>query len=283
MKTKLDKYLGTGSIYILMMIIAGLMAFPFLWIISSSLKDALEIRQFPPSVFPKLIHWENYTRVLSDTVFWGYSRNTLILIIGNTLGTVISSSLVAYPLARMDFKGKNIIFALIIATMMVPTITLIIPQYLMFSKFGWLDSLLPMIIPAFFAYPYNVFLFRQFFRGIPKSLDEAAYIDGCNRFQVYVKILVPLSKSIFITIAVLSSIFWWNELLQPLIYVNSDTWKTLTIGTLTRYRYFNGNLNIVSWNILMSVSTILIIPPMLLYLFASRYLVEGIKTSGTKG
>lgn len=283
MKTKLDKYFGNGSIYLLMMIIAGLMAFPFLWIISSSLKDALEIRQFPPSVFPKLIRWENYTRVLTDSVFWGYSRNTLILIIGNTLGTVISSSLVAYPLARMDFKGKNFIFALIIATMMVPTITLIIPQYLMFSKFGWLDSLLPMIIPAFFAYPYNVFLFRQFFRGIPKSLDEAAYIDGCNRFQVYVKILVPLSKSIFITIAVLSSIFWWNELLQPLIYVNSDTWKTLTIGTLTRYRYFNGNLNIVSWNILMSVSTILIIPPMLLYLFASRYLVEGIKTSGTKG
>jgi multiple sugar transport system permease protein len=281
MKTKKIQ-LNSSIQYLLMIVVALIMVFPFFWILSSSLKDALEIRQFPPSFLPKTFQWENYLRVLSDSVFWGYSRNTLILILGNTVGTLISSSLVAYPLARMEFKGKNFIFSLIIATMMVPTITLIIPQYLMFSKIGWLDTLLPMIVPACFAYPYNVFLFRQFFRGIPKSMDEAAAIDGCNKFQVYSKILIPLSKSVFVTIAVLSAVFWWNELLQPLIYVNSDTWKTLTIGTMTRYRYFNGNLNIVSWNILMAVSTILIIPPMLLYLLASKSLVEGIKTSGMK-
>lgn len=269
--------------YVIMSIIGVIMIFPILWIISSSLKTMLEISQFPPKLIPSVPQWSNYKVILSDPYLYVYLRNTLILIVGNTVGTVFSSALVAYPLARMDFKGKNLIFGIIIATMMVPTTTLIIPQYLLFSKFGWLDSLLPMIIPSFFAYPYNVFLFRQFFKTIPKSIDEAAYIDGCSKFTIFTKMLVPLSKPIFVTIGVLSSIFWWNELLQPLVYVNSDIVKPLTIGTMTRYRYFTGNAQLVSWDKLMVVTTLMIIPPMILYLLASKQLTEGIKTSGMKG
>jgi len=269
--------------YIVMSIIAVIMFFPIIWIVSSSLKTMLEISQFPPKIFPSIPQWENYKVILSDPYLYVYLRNTLILIVGNTVGTVFSSALVAYPLARMDFKGKNLVFGIIIATMMVPTTTLIIPQYLLFSKFGWLDSLLPMIIPSFFAYPYNVFLFRQFFKTIPKSIDEAAYIDGCSKFTIFTKMLVPLSKPIFVTIGVLSSIFWWNELLQPLVYVNSDAVKPLTIGTMTRYKFFTGNAQLVTWDKLMVVTTLMIIPPMILYLCASKQLTEGIKTSGMKG
>lgn len=269
--------------YIVMILIALIMFFPFVWIFSGSLKDVFEISKFPPRIIPEVVHWENYTKVLKDPVMWGYLRNTLLLIVGNTLGTVISSSLVAYPLARLEFKGKNFIFTVIIATMMVPGITLIIPQYLMFNSFGWLDTLLPMIVPSFFGYPYNVFLFRQFFRSIPKSLDESAYIDGCGKLGTYFRILLPLSKPVFATIGVLSAVFWWNELSQPLIYINSDTWKPLTIGLMTRYKFFSGNVNIVSWNSLMAVSMLMIIPPVLLYVFGSKQLTEGIKTSGLKG
>jgi ABC-type sugar transport system, permease component len=243
----------------------------------------LEISQFPPRIFPSSPQWSNYKVILSDPYLYVYLKNTIILIVGNTVGTVFSSALVAYPLARMEFKGKNLIFGIIIATMMVPATTLIIPQYILFSKLDWLDTLNPMIIPSFFAFPYNVFLFRQFFKTIPKSIDEAAYIDGCSKFTIFTKMLVPLSKPIFVTIGVLSSIFWWNELLQPLVYVNSDAVKPLTIGTMTRYKFFTGNAQLVSWDKLMVVTTLMIIPPMIMYLLASKQLTEGIKTSGTKG
>lgn len=203
--------------------------------------------------------------------------------IGTTAGTLLSSSLVAYPLARMDFRGKNIIFTVIIMTMMIPNIALIIPQYIMFGKIGWLDSLLPMIVPAFFAYPYNVFLFRQYFRSIPKELDESATIDGCNKVQIFFKVLAPLSKPTYATIGVLSCVFWWNELTQPVFYINSDQWRTLTIALMTSYMYTSGNAFVINWPSIMAVSTLMIIPPMLLYIFGNKFLVGGIKTTGLKG
>ena len=203
--------------------------------------------------------------------------------VGTTVGTLLSSSIVAYPLARMEFKGRNIIFAIIVATMMIPNIALIIPQYIMFGKIGWLDSLLPMIIPAFFAYPYNVFLFRQYFRSIPKELDESATIDGCTKAQIFFKVLAPLSKPTYATIAVLSCVFWWNELTQPVFYINSDEWRTLTIALMSSYMYTTNNAFLINWPSIMAVSTLMIIPPMILYLFGNRFLVGGIKTTGLKG
>ncbi len=268
---------------IVMLFIAMITIFPFLWIFSSSLKTNLEISQFPPTLLPKDPQWEAFGKLLTGDLFWQFLRNTLLLIIGNTVGTLISSSFVAYPLARLNFPGKNLVFSIIVATMMVPGITLITPQYMMFNNFGWLDTLLPMIVPAFFAYPYNVFLFRQFFRSVPKDLDEAAYIDGCGRVGMLFRILLPLSKPVFITIGILSAVFWWNELTQPLIYVNSDTWKPLTVALMTRFKFFDEGPNTVTWNYLMAVSALMILPPIALYLSASRYLVEGIKTSGMKG
>ena len=266
--------------YILLITFAIFMIFPLLWILSSSLKTLPGISQFPPQLIPDNPQFSNYIEVLrSDALI--YFRNTMALVVGNTVGTLISSSMVAYPLARMEFRGKKFIFALILSTMMVPTVTTVIPQFIIFRELGWLDSLRPLIVPSFFAFPYNVFLFRQFFLTIPRSLDEAAKIDGCNRLQIFLGMIVPLSKPIFITITVLSSVHWWNELFLPLIYVQSHAIRPLTIGALAGFRV-QGSPHLVQWNLQMAMSMLMAIPPIVLYLFASKYLVEGIKSTGSK-
>ncbi|HOA98931.1 carbohydrate ABC transporter permease [Candidatus Sordicultor fermentans] len=264
--------------YLVMVVVAIIMFFPILWIIASSFKPLIEFNSYPPSLFPSHLYFKNYTELFLQSKIFIYLRNTLILIIGNTLGTLLSSSIVAYPLARMEFKGRDLIFGIILATMMVPSFVTIIPQYLLFREFRWLDTFLPMIVPAFFAYPYNVFLFRQFYRTIPRELDEAAKIDGCNSWQIFWRIIVPLSRPIFITIGVLSSIFWWNEFFTPLIFIDSENLKPLSVGSYS----FSRTMFIVRWDLLMAMSTIMIVPPMILYLFTRRYIMEGIKTTGIK-
>ncbi|PLV57447.1 carbohydrate ABC transporter permease [Thermotoga sp. SG1] len=267
-----------GFQYALMIIVAIIMFFPILWIISSSFKPLIEFSSYPPRLFAKTFTLKNYQEVLTNSKLPIYLRNTLILMLGNTVGTLLSSSLVAYPLARMDFRGKKLIFALILATMMVPSYVTIVPQYILFRYLGWLDSFLPIIVPAFFAYPYNVFLFRQFYRTIPRELDEAAKIDGCNEWQIFWKIIVPISKPIFITIGVLSSIYWWNEFFVPMVFINSEELKPLSVGIYS----FSRTTFIVRWDLIMAMATIMIIPPMILFLLAREYITAGIKTTGLK-
>lgn len=281
MSTKQKKIFSQTGLYVVMIIVAAIMFCPIIWIFSGGFKTLTEFTT-SSNIIPKNGTLENFIYIFTQSNILLYTRNTVLLIIGNTAGTLLSSSLVAYALGRMEFKLKNAIFSIIVATMMIPNIALIIPQYIMFSKIGWLDSLLPMIVPAFFAYPYNVFLLRQYFRSIPKELDEAAIIDGCSRFQVFAKIIVPISKPTFITIGVLSSVFWWNELTQPVFYINSDKWRTLTIALMTSYMYTSGNAFVVNWPSIMAAASLMIIPPMILYLIAGKYLTGGIKTSGLK-
>ncbi len=283
MKSAKTKKRASRILVFMMKILVGIVMFsPIIWVITGSFKTLTEFTS-SSGIFPQKGTLENYKYIFYHSNYVLYVRNTVLLMAGTTAGTLISSSLVAYPLARMEFPGKNLIFSLIVGTMMIPNIALIVPQYIMFGKVGWLDSLLPMIVPAFFAYPYNVFLFRQFFRSIPKELDEAATMDGCSRIGIFFRVLIPLSKSTFTTIGVLSCVFWWNELTQPVFYINSDKWRTLTIALMTTFMYTSGNAFVINWPSIMAASTLMILPPMLLYLFGSRFLVEGIKTSGLKG
>lgn len=283
MKSAKTKQLWKNIIlYVVKILVALIMFLPIIWIITGGFKTLTEFTT-SSNIIPKKITLENFTYIFKNSNIWLYTRNTFLLMLGTTAGTLISSSLVAYPLARMEFKGKNLIFSIIIATMMIPNIALIIPQYIMFGKLGWLDSLFPMIIPAFFAYPYNVFLLRQYFRSIPKELDESATIDGCNKMQIFFKVLAPLSKPTYATIAVLSCVFWWNELTQPVFYINSDRWRTLTIALMTSYMYTSGNAFVINWPSIMAAATLMIVPPMILYFCGNQFLVGGIKTSGLKG
>lgn len=265
--------------YLLLISVAIIMIFPILWVASSSLKSLIGISAYPPQLIPKEIHFSNYVDVFTRGNILVYLKNTLILIIGNTSATLISSSIVAYPLARMNFVGKKFMFSLILVTMMVPATATIIPQYILFSKLRWLNSFLPLIVPACFAFPYNVFLFRQFYRTIPISVDEAALIDGCNRWNIFIKIIVPMSRPVFVIIGLLSSVFWWNELFLPLIYIDSDRLKPLTVGALTTFK----TLFIQRWDLQMAMSMLMILPPIILFLFTQKYMAEGIKTTGMKG
>ena len=267
--------------YAVMIIVAAFMFFPIYWIFCNSLKTLTGISAFPPELFPSNPQWSNYVQVLSDPKNLTYLRNTLILVVFNTVGTLVSSSIVAYPLARMRFRGRNTVFTIIILTMMVPSATLVVPEYLMFRVFGMLDSFWPLILPSFFAQPYNVFLFRQFFVSIPDSIDEAAMLDGCNRWQTFWKVIVPLGKPIYITVGIMSASFWWNELFMPLIFINSDEYKPLTVGALTNFQLAGGG-NQTAWNLQMAFSMLMILPPALLYICCSKYITEGIKTSGMK-
>lgn len=267
--------------YMILMAVAIVMLLPVFWIASNSLKTLVGMSEYPPRLIPSNPQFENYITVMKSKNGLLYFRNTLILIIGNTLGTLISSAIVAYPLARIDFKGRNFIFGLILATMMVPAAVTIIPQFILFKQLKWLNSFLPLIVPSFFAYPYNIFLFRQFFKTIPKSVEEAAFIDGCNHFQIFWKIFVPLAKPVFITVGILSSIFWWNELFLPLVFIDSEALKPLTVGLITSFKV-QGGQNLIAWNLQMAMSMIMIIPPILLYLIGSKYITTGIKTSGQK-
>ena len=283
MKSAKTKQLWKNVIlYVVKILVALIMFLPIIWIITGGFKTLTEFTT-SSNIIPKKVTFENFIYIFKNSNIWLYTRNTVLLMVGTTAGTLSSSSLVAYPLARMEFRGKNLIFSIIIATMMIPNIALIIPQYIMFGKLGWLDSLFPMIIPAFFAYPYNVFLFRQYFRSIPKELDESATIDGCNKMQIFFKVLAPLSKPTYATIAVLSCVFWWNELTQPVFYINSDQWRTLTIALMTSYMYTSGNAFVINWPSIMAAATLMIVPPMVLYFCGNQFLVGGIKTSGLKG
>ena len=267
--------------YFAMIVVAVFMFFPIYWIFCNSLKTLTGISAFPPEFFPSDPQWQNFVEVLSDPKNLTYLRNTLILVVFNTVGTLISSSIVAYPLARMRFRGRGTVFTIIILTMMVPTATLVVPEYLMFRVFGMLDTFWPLILPSFFAQPYNVFLFRQFFVSIPDSIDEAAMLDGCNRWQTFWKVIVPLGKPIYITVGIMSASFWWNELFTPMIFINSDEFKPLTVGALTNFQLAGGG-NQTAWNLQMAFSMLMILPPAILYLCCSRYITEGIKTSGMK-
>ena len=283
MKSAKTKQLWKNVIlYVVKILVALIMFLPIIWIITGGFKTLTEFTT-SSNIIPKKVTFENFIYIFKNSNIWLYTRNTVLLMVGTTAGTLISSSLVAYPLARMEFRGKNLIFSIIIATMMIPNIALIIPQYIMFGKLGWLDSLFPMIIPAFFAYPYNVFLFRQYFRSIPKELDESATIDGCNKMQIFFKVLAPLSKPTYATIAVLSCVFWWTELTQPVFYINSDQGRTLTIALMTSYMYTSGNAFVINWPSIMAAATLMIVPPMVLYFCGNQFLVGGIKTSGLKG
>lgn len=279
---KIKRRINQFWLYVIKIIVAMIMFLPIIWISTGGFKTLAEFTS-SSSIIPLNFTTENFTYIFRSSNILLYIKNTLLLMLGTTVGTLLSSSLVAYPLARMEFKGKNLIFTVIIATMMIPNIALIIPQYIMFGKIGWLDSLLPMIVPSFFAYPYNVFLFRQYFRSIPRELDESAMIDGCSRLQIFFKVLVPLSKPTYATIAVLSCVFWWNELTQPVFYINSDKWRTLTIALMTSYMYTSGNSFVINWPSIMAAATLMILPPMFLYFFGNKFLVGGIKTTGLKG
>lgn len=265
--------------YLLMMAIGIVLITPLLWMVFTSLKPMEEIVRYPPTFFPEKIVWQNYLDTITAFPFWRYARNTLLITVLVVFGNVLSNSFIAYGFAKLDFPGKKLMFALVLSTMMIPGFVTMIPQYVLFSKIGWVGTYLPLIVPSFFGNAFNIFLMRQFYLSINDELIEAAEIDGANHFYIWSRLMLPLTKSALITIAINSFNAAWNDFLGPLLYIQDQEKYTLQIGL----QVFQ-NQATTQWNYLMAGATLVLIPTILMFFFAQRYFIEGMDlTGGSKG
>lgn len=265
--------------YLLMTAIGIVLITPLLWMVFTSLKPMEEIVRYPPTFFPEKIVWQNYLDTITAFPFWRYARNTLLITVLVVFGNVLSNSFIAYGFAKLDFPGKKLMFALVLSTMIIPGFVTMIPQYVLFSKIGWVGTYLPLIVPSFFGNAFNIFLMRQFYLSINDELIEAAEIDGANHFYIWSRLMLPLTKPALITIAINSFNAAWNDFLGPLLYIQDQEKYTLQIGL----QVFQ-NQATTQWNYLMAGATLVLIPTILMFFFAQRYFIEGMDlTGGSKG
>jgi ABC-type glycerol-3-phosphate transport system permease component len=256
---------------------------PFLWTIGTSLKPIDELYTFPPTFVPENPRWVNYKEVFTLAPFGRFLINSAIVTLLAVVGQTLSAAAVAFGFSRFRFPGRNFLFGLVLATMMLPWHVTIVPTFLLFRELGWLNTLLPLIVPSFFGGgAFYIFLLRQFFLTIPRDLDEAAYMDGASSWRVFWSVLMPLSKTALATAAIFSFIEHWNEFIGPLIFLNSERWYTVSIGL--RYfiaEPFTGDEPREA--LLMAASLIVALPPLLIFFLAQKYFVQGIATTGSKG
>mgnify|MGYP002350012224 FL=1 len=251
--------------------------FPFVWMIMTSLKSNQEMIR--SNFFPTEIHMENYKKALTVMPFGRYTINTLIITGINMIGTVLSSSLVAYAFARLRFKGRDIWFVVMLATMMLPGQVTQIPLFILYKKLGWLNTYLPLVAGSFFGGgAFNIFLLRQFFKTLPNELAEAARIDGCSEIKIFGSVMMPLCKPALATIAIFTFMGSWNDFFSPLIYLTDPKLYTIALG-LRAFQGYSG----VQWNLLMAASITTAIPTLVLFFCFQNYFVQGITLTGVKG
>jgi ABC-type glycerol-3-phosphate transport system permease component len=252
---------------------------PLMWLISTSLKEPSQIFLFPPKWIPDPVRWQNYPEALTSQPFLRYFWNTVTITALATLGTILTSSMAAFGFARLRFPARNVLFALVISTLMLPSIVTLIPTFILFRYLNWIDTFMPLIVPYWFGGgAFNIFLLRQFFLTIPLELDEAARIDGASNYRIYWQVVLPLARPALATVVIFSIITHWNEFVLPLIYLHSTERWTMAIGL----RGFS-DLYSTQWHWLMAASTVMVIPLIVLFFSAQRYYLEGIHMSGIAG
>ena len=280
---------GTGAhwgrliLYLTAIAVAVVFMLPFLWTVGSSLKTSVDVRQFPPALFPANPRFQNYVDIWNVVplaqFFWNSVKVTGLALTGQ----LVSATLVAYGFARFRFPLRDALFMLVISTILLPREVVIIPTFLLFKTLGWLDTLLPLIVPSFFGGgAFTIFLLRQFFLTLPRELDEAAKIDGANSFQVLIRVLVPLARPALATAAIFAFLGHWNDFLEPLIYLNSSKNFTVALGL----RYFQTLPNESQEpreQLLMAATLVVTLPVLIIFFAAQRYFVRGIVMTGIKG
>jgi multiple sugar transport system permease protein len=274
---KARKALITIILYGLLLTLAAVVLIPFYWMLSTSLKTSGVLAEIPPRWIPIDFAWKNYQEILIEHKFLRFGANSIIISTLAAIGQLFTCSLAGFAFARLQFHGNKILFALLLATMMIPVQVVIIPEYLIMLNFGWIDTYLPLIVPALLVGSLGTFMFRQFFLGVPRDLEDAAHIDGCSTFGVFFRIFLPLAKPTLVTIFLFAFMTSWNDLLRPILYLTSKSIMTLPIGL--------ANLNTqyaVDMNLVMAGSTVTLVPLVILYIFAQRYFVHGITMTGIK-
>jgi len=274
---KVRRSAGKLVIYTILICVAAVCLIPFLWMVSTSLKSSRAIFAFPPEWLPNPVHWSNYRDAWTIVPFAKFFQNTVAVALLCTIGTLISSSMAAYGFARLRFKGRSFLFAVMLATMMIPWEITAVPLYVEFNALGWIDTLKPLIVPSFFGSAFNIFLLRQFFYSIPYDLDEAALIDGCRPFDIYLRIMLPIIRPAMVAVAIFQIVAAWNDFMGPLIFLNRTENFTMTLG-LNLFR----NSFLIEWDRLMAAASFTTVVPIIVFFFGQKQLIGGIATSGLK-
>ena len=252
--------------------------FPVVWLFSTSLKPDSQIFIFPPTLIPRPIRWDNYSRMVSYLPFFRFMGNTVYVTALGLIGNLLSSSMAAYAFARLEWRGRDLFFAALLGTIMLPAQVTMIPVYMIFSKLGWVNTLKPLWVPAFFGNAFYVFLLRQFFLTIPVELEEAAKMDGCSYLRIFWQILLPVVKPALATIAIFSFIAHWNNFMGPLIYLNDVDIMTISIGLRLFQQTYAGE-----WSLMMAASTLATLPIIIVFFTFQKQFIEGIVMTGMKG
>ncbi len=269
---------GRGVATLVILVGALIVLFPIAWMLSTSLKTTDETVAIPIQWIPKAAQWQNYPDALTALPFALYFRNTAIITCLSVVGTVFSGALVGFGFARLRAPGRNVLFLLVLSTLILPTQVTLIPQFILFTKLHWVNTFAPLIVPNFFGSAFNIFLLRQFFMTIPKEMDEAAIMDGASWLQVWYRIMLPLSLPALGIIAIFQFIYSWNDFFGQLIYLsNNDVW-TVALGLAGFTASYGGT----AWNLLMAASLVAVLPCVALFFLAQRYFVQGIVISGVK-
>lgn len=267
-------------IYLLIVGGALVVSFPFFWQLSTSLKSPADVFQWPPVWIPIPPHPENYLEVARVVPLFLYIRNSLFISGTVIVGTLFSCSLAAYGFARLRFRGRNVIFLILISPMILPGAVTMVPQFILFQRLGWYNSYYPLIVPSFFGNAFYIFLLRQFFMGISRELEDAARIDGAGFFGTYLKIILPLAKPALGTVAIFSFMGTWNDFFGPLIYLSDQRLFTLPLGLV----FFQGSpRSTTQIHLLMSMAVMIVIPCVVVYFLAQRLFIQGVVFTGVKG
>ncbi|MFC5648678.1 carbohydrate ABC transporter permease [Paenibacillus solisilvae] len=261
-------------------VLSIIMALPFVWMFITSFKAYDEVFIYPPQFIPATLHWSNFVDVLKSAPFLTYFRNSVTMTIMITVFQLVSSILAAYAFARMNFKGRQTIFLMVLATMMVPIQVTFIPNFLIVKQFGFFNTYWALIVP-FCASAFAIFMFRQAFLQVPKELEEAATLDGCTHRQIIWHVMIPLSLSPILTFVLLSFIWHYNDFFWPLIATNSEELRTLQVGLSSMISQEGGSKG-TQWNLVMAASSLIILPLIIIFILVQKHIVQGIATTGLK-
>jgi len=269
---------GRGLFVAFLLALTVSFALPFYWLLSTALKPMDELFVSPPIWVPSHLEWSNFSNALSFFPFGQYLGNTLIICVGVVIGTLVSNSLIAYGLSRIQWRGRNLVFVLLLGTLLLPSQVTLIPLFILFTHLGWVDTFLPLIVPAFFGNAFFMFLLRQFFMTIPAELGDAVRVDGGSEWAIFTRIVLPLSKPALATVALFSFINAWNDFLGPLIYLQTESKYTLSIGLSTFLGQYGSQ-----WSWLMAGSALVFLPIVILFFFTQRTFIQGVTLTGSKG
>ena len=278
-RRRTQTFLRHLPIYLLLVAGAVVMLIPLVWLLSSSFKDSGHIFLFPPQWIPDPWHFENYTTVFEQIPFLRFFGNTIFVTLVALFGQVLSASLVAFGFARLRFPGRDLLFLVVLVTIMIPYHVTLIPTFILFRELKGLDTYMPLIIPYWLGRgAFNIFLLRQFYLRLPLELDDAARIDGAGSLGIYWHVILPQAKPALGVVAIFGFLAHWNDFFLPLIYLSTTEKYTLALG-ITLFRGYQ----VTHWHLLMAASVMMTIPPILLYAFAQRYFIQGIVFTGLKG